>query len=172
MAKSNKKYHRKRARSLPWIPIVLGIFLIGIAILSFASQNSQGQAADLSSVVPVKVSFAAPELSLQNINGETQSLADYRDHVVLVNNWATWCPPCKAEMPTLAAYYNEHTSEGLMIIAIEAGDPLDGVSQFVQNLDLKFPVWLDPNGASLRAFGNGNLPNSYVINRSGTVRYV
>ncbi len=97
---------------------------------------------------------------------------DFRDHVVLVNNWATWCPPCKAEMPTLAAYYNEHTSEGLMIIAIEAGDPMEGVSQFAQNLDLKFQVWLDPNGASLRAFGNDNLPNSYVIDRSGTVRYV
>ncbi len=172
MAKSNKKYHRKRARSLPWIPIVLGIFLIGIATLSFASQNAQGQAADLSSVVPVKVSFAAPELSLQNINGETQSLADYRENVVLVNNWATWCPPCKAEMPTLAAYYNEHTSEGFMIIAIEAGDGVDGVSQFAQNYNLKFPIWLDPNGESLRAFGNGNLPNSFVIDRSGMVRYV
>ncbi len=86
MAKSNKKYHRKRARSLPWIPIVLGIFLIGIATLSFASQNAQGQAAVLSSVVPVKVSFAAPELSLQNIRGETESLTDYRENVVLVNN--------------------------------------------------------------------------------------
>ncbi len=171
MAKSNKKYHRKRARSLPWIPIVLGIFLIGIATLSFASQNAQGQAAVLSSVVPVKVSFAAPELSLQNIRGETESLTDYRENVVLVNNWATWCPPCKAEMPMLAAYYNEHNAEGFTIIAIEAGDPVDGVSKFAQNYGLKFPVWLDPNGASLKALGNGTLPNSYVIDRSGTVRY-
>lgn len=171
MSKSNKKYHRKRAKSFPWIPIVLGSFLIGIAILSLASQNGQGQAADLSSVVPMKVNFAAPDLSLENINGETESLADYRDLVVLVNNWATWCPPCKAEMPTLAAYYNEHTSEGFMIIAIEAGDPVQGVSQFAESYGLKFAVWLDPNGASLRAFGNGNLPNSYVVDHSGTVRY-
>src|SRR6266496_4060232 len=171
MSKSNKKYQRKRARSFPWIPMVLGVFLIGVAILSLASQNSNGAAADLSSVVPVSVSFAAPELSLQNINGETQSLADYRENVVLVNNWATWCPPCKAEMPTLAAYYNEHTSEGFMIIAIEAGDGVDGVSQFAQNYNLKFPVWLDPHGDSLKAFGNGNLPNSYVIDRSGMIRY-
>lgn len=171
MAKSNKKYRRRRAKSFPWIPIVLGIILIGIAVLSLASQNSNGAAANLSSVVPVKVSFAAPDLSLQNINGETQALADFRTHVVLVNNWATWCPPCKAEMPTLAAYYNEHTAEGFMIIAIEAGDPVDGVSKFAQSYGLKFPVWLDPNGASLRAFGNSTLPNSYVIDRAGTVRY-
>ena len=171
MSKSNKKYHRRKARSLPWIPIVLGIFLIGIAILSLASKNTEGQAADLSSVVPVKVSFAAPELSLQNIKGETESLADYRDNIVLVNNWATWCPPCKAEMPTLAAYYNEHNGEGFTIIAIEAGDPVQGVSQFAASYGLKFSVWLDPNSASLKAFGNGTLPNSYVIDRSGTVRY-
>lgn len=171
MAKSNKKYQRKRSRPFPWIPIALGVFLIGIAILSLASQNSDGQAADLSSVVPVKVSFTAPELSLQNINGENESLIDYRDNVVLVNNWATWCPPCKAEMPTLAAYYNQHNTEGFTIIAIEAGDPVEGVLKFAQSYGLSFPVWLDPNGASLKPFGNGSLPNSYVIDRSGTVRY-
>jgi cytochrome c biogenesis protein CcmG, thiol:disulfide interchange protein DsbE len=135
------------------------------------SQVASTAAADLSSVVPVSVSFTAPELSLQSINGETKSLADYRENVVLVNNWATWCPPCKAEMLTLAAYYNEHNTEGFTIIAIEAGDPVDGVSQFAQSYGLKFPVWLDPHGASLKAFGNGTLPNSYVIDRSGTVRY-
>lgn len=171
MSKSNKKYQRKRVRPFPWMPVVLGMLLIGFAVLSLASQNSGGPAADLSSVVPVKVSFAAPELSLQNINGQTESLADYRDHIVLVNNWATWCPPCKAEMPTLAAYYNEHSEAGFMIIAIEAGDPADGVSKFAQSYRFDFPVWLDPNGASLKAFGNGTLPNSYVIDRSGTVRY-
>jgi len=171
MSKSNKKYRRRRPKSFPWLPILLGLFLIGIAILALASQDSSGAAADLSSVVPVKVNFAAPELSLQNINGETQSLADYRENVMLVNNWATWCPPCKAEMPTLAAYYNEHMSEGFTIIAIEAGDPVDGVSQFAESYGLKFPVWLDPHGASLKAFRNGTLPNSYVIDRSGTVRY-
>lgn len=74
-------------------------------------------------------------------------------------------------MPTLSAYYNEHTSEGFTIIAIEAGDEVEGVSQFAQSNNLKFPVWLDPDGASLRAFGNGNLPNSYVIDRSGMIRY-
>ena len=74
-------------------------------------------------------------------------------------------------MPTLAAYYNKHASEGFTIIAIEAGDPIEGVAQFAQSYSLKFPVWLDPDGAALRAFGNSTLPNSYVIDRSGTVRF-
>ena len=54
---------------------------------------------------------------------------------------------------------------------MEAGEPVDAVSPFVESFKMTFPVWLDPNGASLRTFGNGTLPNSYVIDRTGTVRY-
>lgn len=168
---SKKKYRRRTSKHYPIIPIAAGLLLIGFAFVLMTSPRSRSNEGSLSSVVPVSVDFVAPELSLENINGQTESLADYRDRVVLVNNWATWCPPCKAEMPTLAAYYNEHQSEGFTIIAIEAGDPLDAVAPFVQSYKLKFPVWLDPNGLSLRTFGNGTLPNSYVIDRSGTVRY-
>jgi peroxiredoxin len=168
---SKKKYHRKHRKQFPVIPVVLGLLLIAFGILAMASPKSNGNTVSLSSVVPVPVDFAAPQLSLRNINGQTESLTDYREYVVLVNNWATWCPPCEAEMPTLVAYYSEHMSDGFAIIAIEAGDGVEAVSQFAQSCGLKFPVWLDPDGASLRAFGNRTLPNSYVIDRSGTVRY-
>jgi peroxiredoxin len=171
IAMIKKKYRSKQKKIFPIVPMAIGLFLIGFAILAMASPKAEGNAEALNSVVPMEVNYAAPELALQNINGQTESLADYLDQVVLVNNWATWCPPCKAEMPTLAAYHNEHNAEGFTIIAVEAGDPLDAVSQFAQSYNLKFPVWLDPNGASLRAFGNGTLPNSYVIDRAGTVRY-
>lgn len=168
---SKKKYRRNRRKSFPVLPVVLGVLLVAFGVLGVISPRSGNVPVASSSVVPMSVDYAAPELSLQNINGETESLANYRGEVVLVNNWATWCPPCKAEMPTLSAYYTDHHAEGFTIIAIEAGDPLEPVAQFVQSYDLKFPIWLDPNSASLRAFGNGNLPNSYVIDRTGTVRY-
>jgi len=134
-------------------------------------QLRRASAASQNSVVPMMVNYAAPDLSLKNINGEAESLADYRDNVVLVNNWATWCPPCKAEMPTLVAYHNEHTTDGFSVIAVEAGEPLDVVTLFVNNFEMNFPVWLDPDGKALNAFRNGTLPNSYVIDRTGTVRY-
>ena len=151
--------------------MVIGGLLVAFAILAMATPETKSNAASVNSVVPMAVNYAAPELSLQNINGETESLADYRDKIVLVNNWATWCPPCKAEMPTLVAYHNEHTADGFSIIAIEAGEPVDLVSQFAQSFGMNFPVWLDPNSESLQAFGNGSLPNSYVIDRTGTIRY-
>ena len=168
---TKKKVRRRSKKPTPILPMAAGLLLIGFAFVIVLSAESQGDAKSFSSLEPVAVNFAAPELSLENLTGSTEALTDYRGSVVLVNNWATWCPPCKAEMPTLAAYYNEHRSEGFTIIAIEAGDPVDVVSPFVQSYNLKFPVWLDPNGASLRAFGNGTLPSSYVIDRSGTVRY-
>jgi peroxiredoxin len=168
---SKKKYRRKSHKSHMVFPMAAGLLLIGFAFVFIVATRPRNNTESLSAVAPVAVDFPAPELSLENIDGQTESLADFRNHIVLVNNWATWCPPCKADMPTLSAYYNEHKSEGFMLVAIEAGDPREVVAPFVQSYQLEFPVWLDPTGASLKAFGNGNLPNSYVIDRSGTVRY-
>jgi thiol-disulfide isomerase/thioredoxin len=116
------------------------------------------------------VNYPAPALALENIKGKTESLTDFQDKVVLVNNWATWCPPCKAEMPTLVAFYNEHAKDGLMIVAIEAGEPKDQVQKFAEQYQMPFSVWIDQDGKALDAFKNGSLPNSYVIDRTGTVR--
>ncbi|MBK9924407.1 MAG: TlpA family protein disulfide reductase [Anaerolineales bacterium] len=171
MTQPKKKYRRKGQNQFPVAPIAVGLLLIGFAVLLAALPKAESNTESLNSVVPMKVNYAAPELSLQNIEGKTERLTDYLGSVVLVNNWATWCPPCKAEMPTLVAYHNEHTADGFSVIAVEAGEPLEEVTPFVKSFEMTFPVWLDPNSASLKAFGNGTLPNSYVIDRTGTVRY-
>jgi peroxiredoxin len=152
--------------------IGIGLILVGMTFfLLLLTDKDTSNSSIRNSVVPVSVNYPAPQLSLQNLRGETESLEDFRGKVLLVNNWAIWCPPCKAEMPILKQYYDTHVSEGLVIIAIEAGDEKNQVAQFSNDLNLTFPIWLDPDGASLHAFGNGNLPNSYVIDRKGTVRY-
>ena len=145
-----------------------GLIVLALALLIYLP-GTLSDAANISTT-PVEVNYPAPQLSLENIQGKTESLADFRDKVILVNNWATWCPPCKAEMPTLVAFYNEHAKNGLMIVAIEAGEPKDLVQQYADQFKMPFSVWLDPGGKSLVAFKNQNLPNSYVIDRSGTVR--
>jgi thiol-disulfide isomerase/thioredoxin len=104
------------------------------------------------------------------VEGGTESLVDYRDKVVLLNNWATWCPPCKAEIPTLVEYYEAHKDEGFVIIGVEAGEPQAEVLNFVKAAEITYPIWIDLKNASLRAFGTGGLPNSFVIDRKGTVR--
>jgi peroxiredoxin len=117
------------------------------------------------------VNYAAPELTLSDVQSVSHSLTAYRGQVVLVNLWATWCSPCKEEMPTLQAYYNQHEDQGFTVIAINDGDPTADVLQFVKDYKLTFPVWLDPTyTATEQAFKTLNLPSSYIVDRNGTIR--
>lgn len=170
MSKRNQR-RRKNKQKIPLWPFMAGFVLLVAAFLLIPGKNGPTPpSAEEYSTIPVKVNFPAPELSLNNVKGETQSLADFRDKIVLVNNWATWCPPCKAELPTLVKYYNDYAAAGFLIIGIEAGEPADHVASFVQQYQITYPVWLDPNNLSGRAFKNSNLPNSYLIDRTGTIR--
>jgi peroxiredoxin len=163
------------AQVLPLVLIGSGlIILAGLALVlltqsSEASSSSEAGAAD--SVIPVAVDYPAPQLSLTDLRGNPVSLSEYSGQVVLVNNWAIWCPPCKAEMPVLQAYYDDHKHNGFTIIGIEAGEPVAEVQAFVEQYGLTFPIWPDPSSEALVAFRNNSLPSSYVIDRSGQVRF-
>jgi peroxiredoxin len=158
----------KPRKHLPFLLLGLGLLLI-VASVFYIYRDTALQS-DFSTV-PVQVDFPAPELTLTDIQGEQHSLADYRGQVVLVNLWATWCPPCKEEMPALQALYNKYVEDGFVIIAINDGDPTPDVLQFVKDYQLTFPVWLDPTYiATEQAFKTLNLPSSFVIDRNGTVR--
>jgi len=151
---------------IPLAVIGAGLIILGLlAVVILASDNYSG---DLS-VVPSEVNFPAPDLTLNDLQGEKVSISEYRQQIVLINNWATWCPPCKAEMPTLSKYFMEHHDQGFTLIGINAGDPLDEVVNFVDEYDLPFPILLDPNNKSLIAFRNDTLPSSYVIDQNGNV---
>jgi cytochrome c biogenesis protein CcmG, thiol:disulfide interchange protein DsbE len=147
-----------------------GLLILGITGLLFLPKLDTPASTPRYSVVPVKVNFNAPEITLADLKGQPISLAAYRGKVVLVNNWATWCPPCKEEMPDLEAFYEAHQSQDFELIGIEAGDPTNEVSTFVKQYGLSFPIWLDPEGKALDAFQNQALPSSYVIDKNGTVR--
>lgn len=151
----------------PLLFLGLGIVLIvGAAYFLFQTIPSE---TDLSAI-PVKVNYSAPALSLTDIDGQPVSLADLRGQVVLVNLWATWCPPCKKEMPELESFYKKHKNDGFTIVAVNDGDPIADVVQFVKDYRLTFPVWLDPTYiATEQAFKTLNLPSSYIINREGDV---
>jgi cytochrome c biogenesis protein CcmG/thiol:disulfide interchange protein DsbE len=151
----------------------VGLILAGIAawfLLAKGPADDPTQPTDFSAV-PAKVQYIGPSLTLNDLQGIRSSFSDYRGQVILVNLWATWCPPCQAEMPLLEDYYTKHKKEGFLVIAIEDGDPTADVISFVKNYSLTFPVWLDPTyQATDHAFKTKNLPSSYVIDRTGRVR--
>ncbi|HEY6071871.1 MAG TPA: TlpA disulfide reductase family protein [Anaerolineales bacterium] len=168
----NQPRVRRPASSLYLMLIGLGLILTGAAaILLLGRPASASNTSSEILTIPAEVSYAAPELSLKDLKGNPASLADLRGQVVLVNLWATWCPPCKEEMPTLQAYYERHKDQGFVIVAINDGDPQQDVSKFVNDYRLTFPVWLDPTYiATDQAFKTSNLPSSFVIDREGVVR--
>jgi thiol-disulfide isomerase/thioredoxin len=146
------------------------IVFAAVAALLMVNQETLPQIpASSNSVVPAKVSFPAPELELTDLAGDPVSLGDYQGTVLLVNNWATWCPPCRAEMPVLDAYHQEHANQGFSIIAVDAGEAAADVRRFAESMALSFPVWLDPGMDAIRVFRNTSLPSSYVIDREGQV---
>jgi peroxiredoxin len=151
------------------IPLLLmGVGLIVLGLVAAGVIANGGISSDYS-VIPSAVNFPAPNLTLNNLDGDRVSISDFQQQVLLINNWATWCPPCRDEMPTLVKYFNEHNEQGLMLIGINAGDPIGEVEQFLEEYDITFPILLDPNNKSLIVFNNENLPSSYVIDRKGNV---
>lgn len=171
----NNRIEQRKRNTVGALIFGAGLLLIGaaavIALPKASGQAATGEPAE-TSVVPVAVEYPAPELALTDLEGNSVSLADYRGQVVLINLWATWCPPCKYEMPTLQAYFEDHGSEGFMLIAINDGDPSEDVIAFAKDYGLTFPVWLDPTYiASEQAFKTNALPSSFVIDREGIVRY-
>jgi cytochrome c biogenesis protein CcmG, thiol:disulfide interchange protein DsbE len=155
-------------KSIPFLLLGLGLLLIVVSAY-FIWRRATPPTEPLT--VPARVRFPAPALSLNDAQGVARSLADYQGQVVLVNLWATWCPPCKEEMPTLQAFYDKYREDGFVIIAINDGDPTPDVLQFVEDYQLTFPVWLDPTySATEEAFHTLNLPASFVIDRDGIIQ--
>jgi peroxiredoxin len=158
--------------------IMVGIGFIALGIVLFmvlnsaqaGTQDNTSNGAGEFTTTPIKVNYPAPELELTNLDGARSSLKDYLGSVILVNMWATWCPPCKAEMPTLQDFYEKHREEGFILIGINDGDTLDVVAPFAKEYGLTFPVWLDADHSAGQAFKAMSLPSSFVIDRAGTVR--
>lgn len=144
---------RQRVKSpRRWISgllILLG-FIIAFLLLS---QNS----------VPVH-SFSATTLT-----GQRVSLADYRGKVVMLNFWATWCPPCRAEMPGIESVYEQYRERGFTVLAVNIGERTDQVNNFVSQYGLTFPVLLDSSAVIQQQFGIKGYPTSLFLDANGTV---
>lgn len=171
---AKRKHRRKNSRTRDYLPLVLGgLILIVAAVVGVYTLNGNGNGDSGKEPFifpPVEVDQPAPELTLRSLEGDLVSLSDFRGEVVLLNNWATWCPPCKEEMPIFNEYYNTYQDQGFEVLAVEAGDPEAQVRAFVEKNELDFTILLDPENKSLITFQNQSLPNSYVIDRRGHLR--
>ena len=112
----------------------------------------------------------APQFELKDINGRTVRLSNYQGKVVLINFWATWCPPCRAEMPDLVRLQREHGKKGLQIIGITyPPENKDRVRRFARSLKVNYPIVLGTRQIKARFSSDETLPLTIVIDRDGKV---
>jgi thiol-disulfide isomerase/thioredoxin len=115
----------------------------------------------------------ASDFAAQDLQGRPVRFSAYRGKVVLLNFWATWCPPCRKEMPSMERLHRAYRSRGLVVLAVTAQDaaPLDEVRGFAGSLGLTFPVWHDRDSAAGRQYGVPGVPASYLITHDGQLAF-
>ena len=119
---------------------------------------------------PPVIGVPAPSFETTDLDGRPVTLADYRGRVVLLNFWATWCEPCKKEMPEIQAAYERLKEHGFVVLAVNFGESPDPAAAFTHHGRLTFPVLLDRKVNVAARYGVVNLPVSFFIDPAGIIR--
>jgi peroxiredoxin len=152
---------RLRANWLYWIAgaaiaaLVLGVYFRGGGSQASGPGALQGQSAP---------SFAVPAL-----NGTPSGLDAYRGHIVVMNLWASWCPPCRAEMPDLQRLYESYKSRNVVVLGVDQGESAERVGAFAQSLGIHYPLLVDQQQQYGRVYAALGLPTTILIDAQGVV---
>ncbi len=143
---------------------LLGVALCNLALADQLEMTSLLKSLDL---VGYPSGTMPPQFRSQTLDADQLTLARLRGKVVIVNFWASWCPECRPEMPVLERLHREFASRGLAIIGINARESREVVSRYAKDLDLTFPLVLDPDGKINALYGVIGLPTTFVVGRDG-----
>ncbi len=148
--------------------VVLGVVVCGIVVIAVGERTVGRE------LHPIGVGVTAPNFTAQTLGApaHTKTLADYTGQVVLLNTWATWCAPCRAEMPAIEQLYRTFAPRGLKVVAVSVDEPgaETGIQAFAEQFGLTFDVLHDPTGAIEHSYQMTGLPESFLIGRDGVIR--
>ena len=154
--------------------ILFYFWLFASTILLFLVVNSalaHEESFKAMGVVPPRNEMPAPDFTLQTSNGNSVSLSDFKGKAVLLNFWATWCVPCKKELPSMQKLYDAAKLDGVEVVAISIDrDKKDRIQQYIKNYNLTFPVLLDPSQKVRKDYFIMGLPTSYLIGADGKLK--
>lgn len=159
------------------IPIVAGVLVVGLlALLAYALFAPESLRVDAGRTVTEFGAVIyddpepAPDFELANFDGSTFRLSDHRGQIVVLNFWASWCDPCVSEMPMLNRVAEEYSGGDVMIVGVNVWDTHDSAVQFIEDLDVAYPVIEDNTSTSIAVeFGLTGVPETFVINAEGEI---
>ncbi len=157
-----------------WNALMVAVFLLGGAWILF-SRIPPAETTNGAPPPSPREGFSAPDFTLELLgDGGEVTLSDFRGQVVMVNLWASWCPPCRAEMPAIEQVYQDFKDAGLVVLAVNTTyqDTESAAAAFVQEFNLTFPVPLDRTGAVSNRYQLRGLPSTYFVDRQGVIRSV
>ena len=153
---------------------LLIIFCTALCVLfshqAYAQISAEAKLAFRDTKIRIFDQPAAPvHFSLPDLNGKQAELSAYAGKVVLLNFWATWCPPCRAEMPSMEVLYRRFKNQGLEILAVNGGEDTAQVQKFIQDNRYTFPVLMDRNNRISALYGITAIPTTYILDRKGMI---
>ncbi|HEY9085962.1 MAG TPA: TlpA disulfide reductase family protein [Candidatus Tyrphobacter sp.] len=148
----------------PWLFAVVAIAIVAVVLVPLfrlaptRSAGPTGLAGQTAAVV-----------ALRDDRGAPVALDRYRGKVVLMNLWASWCPPCRAELPDLQRLWAEDAGRGLVVVGVDQGESAQRARSFASSLGVRFPIWIDADQAYGRAYAALGLPTTVIVDRRGIV---
>lgn len=168
MTESNLPPRKRRWEILMLVGLTAGI------LWTVASRVPSAVGAPLSASPSPREGFLAPDFTLDTLDETKVTLSDLRGKIVVINLWATWCPPCRAEMPALENAYKQYKDSGVVVLGLNVTnqDSEKDIPPFVDEFGLTFPILLDRDGSVSALYQLKGLPTTYFVNREGIIRTV
>jgi cytochrome c biogenesis protein CcmG/thiol:disulfide interchange protein DsbE len=176
-ARTYRRHQPDKTSPKKWLYLNIGVAItliaVGVGSLFWMGQQSATSAPQPSnSLVQASRGTAAPQFLIFYPDGQEISLSDYEGQVILINWWATWCPPCKAEMPAINAFYKSHQADGFVVLAVNSQEGASTAKDFIQSNGFTFPVLLDSKGQIMDRYHVRALPTSFIIDRHGVIQHI
>jgi peroxiredoxin len=158
----DKAMRRRVVSRVTTVIATLGLLIVGETV---EAREHLFEAMGMTKIPPKP----APDFTLPSADGHQVSLQQYRGKIVFLNFWATWCIPCREEMPALEGLHQKYQAQDLVIISIDLKESADQVRAFFDKHSLSFPALLDQNGSVFRDYLVAGMPTTYLIGRDGTM---
>lgn len=123
-------------------------------------------------VQALEIGGKAPDFTLKTLQGENLNLNEQRGKIIVINFWASWCPPCRKEMPVLQKFYDKYQALGVSVWAVNVEQENQAGHNFLKGLDLTFPIFFDQSNSISKTYQVKAMPSTVIVDRDGIVRYI